>query len=63
MALALKTSALLPFGPDDREALVIGEPLTAKVIDALDRCRVIADVAAVLAGEEPHFPVNAVAPR
>jgi D-3-phosphoglycerate dehydrogenase len=71
MALALKTSALLPFGPGDREALaahgielierscpteeeliehgreadallVIGEPLTAKVIDALDRCRVIA---------------------
>jgi D-3-phosphoglycerate dehydrogenase / 2-oxoglutarate reductase len=71
MALALKTSALLPFGLDDREALaahgielierscpteeeliehgreadallVIGEPLTAKVIDALDRCRVIA---------------------
>jgi D-3-phosphoglycerate dehydrogenase len=71
MALALKTSALLPFGPGDRGALaardielierscpteeeliehgreadallVIGEPLTAKVIDALDRCRVIA---------------------
>jgi D-3-phosphoglycerate dehydrogenase len=71
MALALKTSALLPFGPDDREALsahgielterscpteeeliehgreadallVIGEPLTAKVIEQLDRCRVIA---------------------
>jgi len=71
MALALKTSALLPFGPDDREALaaheielierscpteeeliehgreadallVIGEPLTANVIEQLDRCRVIA---------------------
>jgi phosphoglycerate dehydrogenase-like enzyme len=71
MALALKTSALLPFGPGDREALaahdielierscpteeeliehgreadallVIGEPLTAKVIEQLDRCRVIA---------------------
>jgi D-3-phosphoglycerate dehydrogenase len=71
MALALKISALLPFGGDDRETLaehgielierscpteaeliehgreadallVIGEPLTAKVIDALDRCRVIA---------------------
>lgn len=71
MALALKTSALLPFGPNDREALaahgielierscpteeeliehgreadallVIGEPLTARVIDGLDRCRVIA---------------------
>ena len=27
------------------------------------RSRVIADVAAVLAGEQPHFPVNAVAPR
>jgi D-3-phosphoglycerate dehydrogenase / 2-oxoglutarate reductase len=71
MPLALKTSDLLPFGPDDREALaahgielverscpteeeliehgreadallVIGEPLTARVIEALDRCRVIA---------------------
>jgi D-3-phosphoglycerate dehydrogenase / 2-oxoglutarate reductase len=71
MALALKTSDLLPFGPEDREALaahgidlverscpteeeliehgreadallVIGEPLTARVIESLDRCRVIA---------------------
>jgi D-3-phosphoglycerate dehydrogenase / 2-oxoglutarate reductase len=71
MPLALKTSDLLPFGPDDREALaahgielierscpteeeliehgreadallVIGEPLTARVIESLDRCRVIA---------------------
>jgi D-3-phosphoglycerate dehydrogenase / 2-oxoglutarate reductase len=71
MATALKTSALLPFGPDDREALaahaielterscpteeeliehgreadallVIGEPLTARVIDSLERCKVIA---------------------
>jgi D-3-phosphoglycerate dehydrogenase / 2-oxoglutarate reductase len=71
VALALKTSALLPFGPADREALaaheielverscpteaemlehgreadallVIGEPLSAAVIERLDRCRVIA---------------------
>jgi hypothetical protein len=27
------------------------------------RSRVIADVAAVLSGEQPHFPVNAVTPR
>ncbi|MBS1880542.1 MAG: C-terminal binding protein [Actinobacteria bacterium] len=71
MALALKTSTLLPFGAEDREALgahgielverscpteeeliehgrevdallVVGEPVTAKVIEQLDRCRVIA---------------------
>ncbi len=71
MAIALKTSDLLPFGPDHRERLaahgidlverscpteeeliehgreadallVIGEPLTANVIERLGSCRVIA---------------------